>query len=90
MTQRAKYDTIISILQENSNMNREDMAKYIRKNAAVKKENKMLRNMQPEIEKIKSLQSSVRGHYINDSEASRMLHEIETLIQCIKAANMNQ
>lgn len=68
--------------------NREEvLGRYIKKvNSDDLPEKKMKRNLQPEIEKIKSVQNSIYGRYINQQEKKRLLDEVRKLqksIECI-------
>jgi len=62
------------------------MEKYIIKNAKPESK-KMKRNLQPEIEKLKSVQQSIRGLYINQSELNRLKSEVDLLIRVIDSFN---
>ena len=69
--------------------NRDEMLeRFIKKitSSAGTQPQKMKRNLQPEIEKLKSIDQSIRGMYINNSEKNRLLDEIDRLkstVECI-------
>lgn len=73
-------------MKKNNNVSTSNLVKNIR-NRYIKKhdnfDNKMKRNLQPEIEKLKSIQSSLRGRYINENEKLRVKEEIEKLLKVI-------
>lgn len=62
--------------------------KFIRKSSAPVQK-KMRRNLQPEIEKLKSISMSLRGMYINDQELDRLKNEIENLLITVEACGKN-
>lgn len=61
--------------------NREEiLSKYIRKSElADDQKPKMERNLQPEIEKLKSVANSIRGRYVTNNEKQRLIDEIDFL-----------
>ena len=64
---------------------RSTVKKYIKKSESPSApERKMDRNLQPEIEKLKSVQNSIRGMYVNSTEKQRILDEVERLKKTIE------